>query len=82
MNVSVWNKGVPILFIVVFACFSWGGQYTFRHLWEPDEARYTYVAKEMKETNNFWVPQRNGEYYAHKPPLIFLLINAGTLFTR
>lgn len=53
-----------------------------RSLWEPDEARYTYVAKEMSEAGSWFVPLRNGEPYAHKPPLMFWLIKAGTWFTN
>jgi 4-amino-4-deoxy-L-arabinose transferase-like glycosyltransferase len=52
-----------------------------RDLWEPDEARFTYIAWEMDQTNSWLVPMRNGEIYAHKPPLMFWLIKAGTFFT-
>ena len=49
-----------------------------RDLWAPDEARYAYVAREMVETNEFAIPHRHGEYYAHKPPLMFWMITAGS----
>ena len=52
-----------------------------RDLWEPDEARYTYVAREMDQSGSWLVPVRNGETYAHKPPLMFWLIKAGTFLT-
>ncbi len=81
MITTVKHKTVPILFIVLFALTAWSAQYAFRGLWEPDEPRYTYVAWEMAHTGNYFTPQRNGEYYAHKPPLMFWLIQAGTLFT-
>jgi hypothetical protein len=81
MSILSLDKKIPLVFIIVFVCLSWGGQYALRTLWEPDEARYTYVAKEMSQTGNWLVPQRNGTYYAHKPPLMFWLIKASTLFT-
>jgi len=75
------DKKVPVIFIIMFSLFLWGSQYVLRDLWEPDEARYTYVAKEMYETNNWSIPQRNGEFYAHKPPLMFWLIHASAQLT-
>ena len=75
------NKPVSFLFILIFSGIIWGGQYTVRHLWEPDEARYTYVAREMNQSGSWLVPMRNGEAYAHKPPLMFWLIKAGTFLT-
>ncbi|MDA3833386.1 MAG: glycosyltransferase family 39 protein, partial [Spirochaetales bacterium] len=81
MNFLSVNKPVPFLFILVFAGILWGGQYMMRDLWEPDEARYTYVAREMDQSGSWLVPMRNGETYAHKPPLMFWLIKAGTVFT-
>jgi 4-amino-4-deoxy-L-arabinose transferase-like glycosyltransferase len=82
MNILSLDKKIPLVFIIVYACLSWGGQYALRTLWEPDEARYTYVAKEMSQTGNWLVPQRNGTYYTHKPPLMFWLIKASTLLTN
>ncbi|MBF0101895.1 MAG: glycosyltransferase family 39 protein [Desulfobacterales bacterium] len=76
-----FNKPVPFLVILLFSCMLWGGQYARRDLWEPDEARYTYVAKEMKETGNWFIPQRNGEFYTHKPPLMFWMIQLSSVFT-
>lgn len=78
----LFDKKVHILFIILFASVTWGGQYYFRGLWEPDEARYTYVAKEMRQTGHMLVPHRNGTFYAHKPPLMFWLINAATVMTH
>lgn len=40
-----------------------------------DETRYLSVAWEMHRDFNFIVPRLNGEIYAHKPPLLFWLIN-------
>jgi 4-amino-4-deoxy-L-arabinose transferase-like glycosyltransferase len=75
------EKPVPFFFIIVFACLIWGGQYVLRDLWEPDEARFTYVAWEMDQSVSWMVPMRNGEIYAHKPPLMFWLIKASTFLT-
>jgi 4-amino-4-deoxy-L-arabinose transferase-like glycosyltransferase len=75
------DKPVPFWFILVFAGIVWGGQYVVRDLWEPDEARYTYVAREMDQSGSWLVPMRSGETYAHKPPLMFWLIKAGTVLT-
>jgi len=46
-----------------------------------DETRYLAVAWEMRTTGEFLVPHLNGATYAHKPPLLFWLINLGWLFT-
>lgn len=83
MKSSIFHSGViPAIVITIATVVLLGGQYLNRSLWEPDEARYTYVAKEMSETGSWFVPLRNGETYAHKPPLMFWLINVGTLFTN
>jgi 4-amino-4-deoxy-L-arabinose transferase-like glycosyltransferase len=78
----MWRSSILPLFIIgVFAVLMWSGQYALRGLWEPDEARYAYVAKEMAHFQSWMVPVRNGEFYTHKPPLMFWLINAGTVLT-
>lgn len=46
-----------------------------------DETRYLAVAWEMRQSGDFLVPHLNGATYAHKPPLLFWLINAGWLVT-
>ena len=46
-----------------------------------DETRYLAVAWEMRQTGEFLVPHLNGATYAHKPPLLFWLINAGWMLT-
>ncbi len=45
----------------------------------PDETRYLTVAWEMKERGDYLVPHLNGETYAHKPPLLFWLMNVAWL---
>ena len=42
-----------------------------------DETRYLTVAWEMYSGGDWLVPHLNGEYYTHKPPLLFWLIDAG-----
>jgi 4-amino-4-deoxy-L-arabinose transferase-like glycosyltransferase len=46
-----------------------------------DETRYLAVAWEMRQTGEFVVPHLNGATYAHKPPMLFWLINIGWLVT-
>ena len=67
--------------IIIFSIALWLPGYLRRDLWQPDEARYAYVAKEMRADNHWFVPHRHGETYAHKPPLMFWLINAGSIVT-
>lgn len=71
-----------LLVIVILATAIWVPAYLQRALWEPDEARYAYVAREMHANGCWFVPYRHGDLYAHKPPLMFWLINAGSLFTH
>lgn len=52
-----------------------------RDLWNPDEARYAEVAREMTETGSWAVPRLNGEVYSHKPPLFFWAIAASGAVT-
>ena len=43
-------------------------------LWNPDEPRYTQVAKEMVERGDWILMHVNGNTYVDKPPLFFWLI--------
>ena len=67
--------------LLLLAALLWGGEYLRRDLWEPDEARYAYVAREMAQDSHWFVPFRSGEYYAHKPPLLFWMINLASFAT-
>jgi 4-amino-4-deoxy-L-arabinose transferase-like glycosyltransferase len=67
--------------LFLLAALLWGGEYLRRDLWEPDEARYAYVAREMAQDGHWFVPHRSGEYYAHKPPLLFWMINLASRAT-
>lgn len=78
----IWSRPSGALVILFFAALLyWGGEYLRRELWAPDEARFSYISQEMREDGHWLVPHRNGEYYAHKPPLMFWMINgAATIF--
>ena len=80
---EIWRTPGGAFGLLLLAALSyWGGEYLRRDLWAPDEARFAYVAREMRESGEWLVPHRHGEYYAHKPPLMFWMINgAATLFT-
>lgn len=52
-----------------------------RALWNPDEARYAEVAREMRVSGEWALPHLNGEVYAQKPPLLFWAINLASLVT-
>lgn len=71
----------PIWAILLLSVALWGGEFLRRGLWEPDEARYAYVAQEMHTGNHWFVPHINGQPYPDKPPLMFWLINASALLT-
>lgn len=47
-----------------------------RDLWNPDEARYAEVAREMRDSGSWAIPRLNGGVYTQKPPLLFWLILA------
>jgi 4-amino-4-deoxy-L-arabinose transferase-like glycosyltransferase len=53
----------------------------WRDLWNPDEARYAEVAREMQLSGHWSVPQLNGEVYTQKPPLLFWLMIASSWLT-
>jgi len=46
-----------------------------------DETRYLAVAWEMRSTGEYLVPHLNGATYAHKPPMLFWLVDAGWSLT-
>jgi len=77
-NGSLFQSAPSLVFIILFGLLLWGGEYVRRDLWEPDEARFALVSGEMRE-GHWLVPFRQGEFYSHKPPLMFWLTN---LFSR
>lgn len=48
-------------------------------LWNPDEARYAEVAREMIDGGDYLVPHLNGAIYSEKPPLLFWSIAAASI---
>ena len=77
---NMLSHRIPTFIILLLASFLWVGEYVRRDLWEPDEARFALVAKEMRE-GHWLVPYRQGEFYSHKPPLMFWLTNVFSLVT-
>lgn len=79
MKKKRWHAPIVIGVLVLML---WMWEYTQRELWEPDEARYAYVAWEMRDRGSWLIPGLYGEPYPDKPPLLFWLINlSATLFT-
>lgn len=66
--------------IILLGAALWGTEYVRRDLWAPDEARFALVSKEMRE-GHWLIPYRQGEFYTHKPPLMFWLTNLFSVFT-
>lgn len=69
------GSGPRLWVLVGLALVLWTGEYIRRGLWEPDEARYAYVAREMRTSGHWIVPHLHGEPYPDKPPLPFWLTN-------
>jgi 4-amino-4-deoxy-L-arabinose transferase-like glycosyltransferase len=68
MAVAVGGAAIAALAIGLF--FFHLGTYG---LWEPDEARYAEIAREMLASSNFVVPHLNYVPYLEKPPLLYWL---------
>ena len=62
------GAGVTLLALILF--FFHLGTYG---LWEPDEARYAEIAREMLASHNFIIPHLNYVPYVEKPPLLYWL---------
>ncbi len=71
------DQPIPGFILVLLALALWGGEYIRRDLWSPDEARYALISREMRTDSHWLIPYRQGEFYTHKPPLMFWLTNAG-----
>ena len=50
-------------------------------LWNPDEARYAEVAREMLVDDSPLIPRLNGAVYTQKPPLHFWSIMGASVLT-
>lgn len=64
---------IPLLSLLIIGIFG----VIFIPILPIDETRYVSVAWEMWTHHSFLVPHLNGVAYAHKPPLLFWLIQAG-----
>lgn len=71
------SKSAIVTAVLFFVLAFWGIQYALRGYWEPDEARFVYVAREMISSHSLFVPMRNGVIYTQKPPLMMWLISIG-----
>ncbi|MBI5374344.1 MAG: glycosyltransferase family 39 protein [Candidatus Schekmanbacteria bacterium] len=58
---------------ILFAIFLLFFGLSSRDLWDPDEARYAEIAREMIESGDYISPHLNYEAYNKKPPLYFWL---------
>lgn len=67
--------GAPVAALALVLFFFHLGTYG---LWEPDEARYAEIAREMLVSHNFIVPHLNYVPYVEKPPLLYWL-TAGSM---
>ncbi len=74
MSNAAVSRPAPILLLLIPAI---AAVWYARPLLPVDETRYTAVAWEMWRSGDFLVPHLNGETYAHKPPMLFWLIQAG-----
>jgi 4-amino-4-deoxy-L-arabinose transferase-like glycosyltransferase len=52
-----------------------------RDLWNPDEARYAEVSREMRQEGSWALPRLNGGIYTQKPPLFFWCVAAASAIT-
>jgi 4-amino-4-deoxy-L-arabinose transferase-like glycosyltransferase len=78
MRLNSLTRSIPPLWLLVLLALAlWGGEFARRGLWEPDEARYAYVAREMRQGGHWFVPHINGVPYPDKPPLMFWLALPG-----
>ena len=59
-----------IVVLAAAVCMSHLGSFG---LWEPDEARYAEIAREMLQSGNLLVPHLNYVAYVEKPPLLYWL---------
>lgn len=64
-----WAAGALILLAGALFFFHLGSY----GLWEPDEARYAEIAREMLATRDFILPHLNYVPYIEKPPLLYWL---------
>ncbi len=78
---ELFRRRPPVWALILLSVSLWLGQYWLRGLWAPDEARYAYVAREMRESGEWLVMHVNGDLYPDKPAFLFWLINAASVLT-
>ncbi len=70
LSLRALGGGAAIVALAIVVFFFHLGIYG---LWEPDEARYAEIAREMLQSHNFIVPYLNYVPYIEKPPLLYWL---------
>ncbi len=66
-----------VLWLAAIVAFSFQGS---RHLWDPDEGRYTNVAHQMLDTGDWLIPRLEADRpHLTKPPLTYWAIATGFL---
>ncbi|HLP09390.1 MAG TPA: glycosyltransferase family 39 protein [Opitutaceae bacterium] len=78
---DLFRRRPPVWALILLPVLLWLGQYWQRGLWAPDEARYAYIAREMRDTGEWLVMHVNGGLYPDKPAFLFWLINAASVVT-
>ncbi len=68
-----WLVFGPAVLIAAYGAVLFGFHLGSYGLWEPDEARYAEIAREMVERANFLAPHLNYVLYVEKPPLLYWL---------
>ncbi|HEY2293170.1 MAG TPA: glycosyltransferase family 39 protein [Thermoanaerobaculia bacterium] len=76
------ERGRDLLILTLLGALLYLPALRLRDLWNPDEARYAEVAREMRELGHWAVPYLNGRIYSQKPPLFFWSIAAAGELTR
>jgi 4-amino-4-deoxy-L-arabinose transferase-like glycosyltransferase len=76
------ERGRDLLILAFLGALLYLPALGLRDLWNPDEARYAEVAREMRELGHWAVPHLNGQTYSQKPPLFFWSIAAAGELTR
>lgn len=65
------TRGKDLLILLALGCLLFLPALGRRDLWNPDEARYAEVAREMRASGEYLLPHLNGDLYTQKPPLLF-----------
>jgi 4-amino-4-deoxy-L-arabinose transferase-like glycosyltransferase len=76
------ERGRDLLILTLLGALLYLPGLGLRDLWNPDEARYAEVAREMRELGHWAVPYLDGQIYSQKPPLFFWSIAATGELTR